>query len=209
MLALISGATQALENGQQFGDWAVRCEALGPNTAPTCTLVQTLVDSDSRRSVMQMVTGYFDRGQPAALIAVPLNVALTRGVAVAVEGLEPRLVSYSHCTATGCVAGLALDDALIQAFRRQSQGRVAFWDLSGQAIELGISLEGFAAGFAALAEGASPGTAAPRDPAVGTVNGTQGQSQGPVAAEAVDGAVAEEEAETERRPVWRREWGDR
>jgi len=153
-LALLSGlvaSALAQQDGQQIQDWTVRCEQT-ESAGQNCLIFQTLADQDNDRPVLQISVGYPNPGAgPAAMLIVPLGVALEPGMEIQVDEDPAFRVPFNHCNRMGCVVGFPLGPELIEAFKRGSTTRVTVSDLTGQPISLEVSLLGFTAGFNEIA----------------------------------------------------------
>lgn len=151
-LALAAAPALALEDGQQFKDWTVRCEQNQGNV-PKCLIFQTLADQEEDRPVLQISVGYpAPNSNPAAMIIVPLGVALEPGMEIQVDQEPPIRVPFNHCNQMGCVVGFAMPPELIAAFKRGAVSRVSVFDLTGKQINLSVSLQGFTAGFDGISQ---------------------------------------------------------
>ncbi len=140
----------ALEDGQRIRDWTARCETPEGGGDQRCLIHQT-VFADDEQPVLDIKVGYLvDSGQPAALITVPLGVALRTGMGFQVDDGEAVRLAFNHCNPVGCVAALVLDDAMIRALKRGRRGKIDFALINGQTVPLEISLLGFTRGFEGL-----------------------------------------------------------
>ncbi len=150
---LLSTTAYALEEGQQFQDWTVGCERLPGMDRERCFIYQTVVNQDTDEPVLQMAVGYLPmddgREQPAALLTVPLGVALPPGIGLSVDGGEMIRLPYERCVPSGCIAGFPLEDDMLNQFRRGIRAEIRLHD-GMQGIGLPVSLMGFTAGFNAL-----------------------------------------------------------
>ena len=147
--ALFGQAANALQTGDRFKDWTVRCEKPAEDMPDTCFIYQTLVN-EQQEPVLQMVVGYLGRdAQPVVIFTAPLGVALRPGVGVKVDQADIFKLPYDRCGPQGCIAGGPLSDQHIQAFKNGVKSQIVLHD-GRQPISLEISLSGFTAGFNAL-----------------------------------------------------------
>ena len=148
---LATGTANALDTGQRFTDWTVRCET-EENQQQRCVIYQTLVNQENEQPVVQFTVGYLgkDGNQPAAIMMVPLGVALKAGVQMQIDDNKAMRVPFDHCIPTGCVAGVPLDQQLIASMKRGRVSKVTIRDITGRTASFDISLSGFTAGFNAL-----------------------------------------------------------
>lgn len=146
-------SAQSLEQGQQFRDWTVECERLPGMDRERCFIYQTVVNQDNDEPVLQIAVGYLPmedgREQPAALLTVPLGVALPPGIGLRIDQGEMIRLQYERCVPIGCIAGFPLEDDLLGQFRRGVTAEIRVHD-GVQGVSLPVSLMGFTAGFNAL-----------------------------------------------------------
>ena len=144
-------ATAAPKDGQTFKAWKVRCQKPAGAKQESCHIFQNLVLRKGGRRVLRIVVGYFGKKrEPAAVLTLPLGVALVPGVLLQVDDTEPVVFPFRLCHSKGCRARLALDDKLLAAFKAGLRARVTFRDGAQRAIIVPVSLNGFTAGFNAL-----------------------------------------------------------
>ena len=153
LLLSLSPLAQAVEKGQQFKDWTVGCEKLPGLSEERCFIYQTVVNKENEQPVLQMAVGYLpideNEDQPAALLTLPLGVALPPGVGFQIDEGKLVRVKYERCLPTGCIAGFPLNDEMINQFKRGNKMEVRVHD-GVRAVAMPISLSGFTAGFDAL-----------------------------------------------------------
>lgn len=153
LLVLMGGWVRpglALEEGQRFKDWTVGCDKVEDSDKTRCFIYQTVVNNENDKPVLQMAIGYLpDNNKPAAILTVPLGVALPPGMGLRIDGGELLKFEYERCVPKGCIAGLPLTNELIAQFKRGSKAQVLIHD-GRQAVPLPISLQGFTKGFNAL-----------------------------------------------------------
>ena len=148
-LALFGQAATALQTGDRFKDWTVRCEKPAEDAPEACFIYQTLVN-EKQEPVLQMVVGYLGRNaQPVVVFTAPLGVALRAGVGVKVDQADMFNLPYERCGPQGCIAGGPLSDQHILAFKNGVKSQIVLHD-GRQPVSLEISLSGFTAGFNAL-----------------------------------------------------------
>jgi invasion protein IalB len=153
VLGLLSTTAYTLEEGQQFQDWTVGCERLPGMDRERCFIYQTVVNQDTDEPVLQIAIGYLPmedgREQPAALLTVPLGVALPPGIGLSVDDGDMIRLPYERCVPSGCIAGFPLENDLLSQFRRGTRAEIRLHD-GVQGVGLPVSLMGFTAGFNAL-----------------------------------------------------------
>ncbi len=159
-LLLVSGAlalaplpAHAQETGQKFKDWSARCETPTGAKQERCFIFQRLVTKkdDGFVPVLHVLVGYITPdGKPGLFATVPLGVSLPPGVQLSVDGGAPVSFGYSHCNNQGCLAALALTDALIAKLKAGNNAVVTFYTGSQKPVSITVSLQGFTAGFNSL-----------------------------------------------------------
>ncbi|HSS66676.1 MAG TPA: invasion associated locus B family protein [Gammaproteobacteria bacterium] len=148
-------AASALEDGQKFKDWSARCEKPAGAEQDRCYIFQRLVTrkDDDYVPVLHVLVGYITAdGRPGLFATVPLGVSLPQGLRISIDGGEAVSFGYSHCNSQGCLGALALSDALIAGMKAGKRAVITFHAGSQQPVSIGISLQGFTAGFSALRE---------------------------------------------------------
>jgi invasion protein IalB len=140
----------------EFGDWLLRCVVSGTEDDP-CQLYQLLSDQEDNPvaeiSVFPLPDG--QQAEAGVTLITPLETLLSENVTLRVDAGEAKRYPFTFCTAVGCVARIGLLPDEVNAFRRGNMARVRIVPAAApdQEVLLEISLRGFTAGFAALAEG--------------------------------------------------------
>lgn len=144
----------ALKKGQHFDDWTVGCEKPPSEKTERCFIYQTVVNKKNNQPVLQMAVGYLpgkDKSQdrPAALLTLPLGVALPPGVGFKIDDGKMIRLQFERCVPNGCIAGFPLDNDMLDKLKKGLKIEVRVSD-GQQVVTLPISLKGFTAGFNAL-----------------------------------------------------------
>jgi len=137
-------------NGTAFGDWAIRCQAIGVQQTQ-CNLVQELSLADTGGLVARVLVTEL-QGAPALIGHVPIGAYLPSGMVYQVEGDDTpqREMIWQRCLGNICEGALALDDAEIE---RLSQGTMLFGYRPAPGVEpvvVRMQLDGFGDGVAAI-----------------------------------------------------------
>lgn len=153
-------AGTGIANGQTFGDWVVRCDALGVNRT-RCMLSQRVARSDDG-ALLGEILAFWSDDTPAAPMLVahaPVGVYLPTDFVLQPEGApdDQRLdFIWQSCNPTICEAvGLpdqARLDQLAAAERLLAGYRLS---VGAEATVFPISTKGLAEGLAALKPGAA------------------------------------------------------
>lgn len=160
LISLALGASMTLaagmahaesKSGQDFKDWRMKCEVQEGSEEERCYIVQGLVTKEGGRQILNVAVGYLAKTeQPAAIITLPLGISLPQGVSLQVDEGESTRFPVERCNQTGCLAGIALDEERLTAFRNGLEARVTFYDGARQPVTVPVSLKGFTAGFDAI-----------------------------------------------------------
>ena len=141
----------AVEDGDSFGNWLVRCGPGYSKSEQGCFLFQNLVLKQGGQRVLQVAVGFVDdASEPIALLSLPLGISLPPGATMSIDGEQKYDLQIERCEANGCRAGLKLSTTLLERFRTGSALSVLFHDAKRRPIEVPLSLDGFAAGYDAL-----------------------------------------------------------
>lgn len=146
-------------NGQAFGDWTVRCEALGMNRT-RCMLSQTISMREGNRLLAELLAFWSDDGKEILAAQVPVGAHLPSGFVLQPEGApeDQRLdFTWQACNPRICEAVALPDqaaiDRLVGAERVLAGYRPA---VGGEAAVFPISTKGLTEGLAALKPAATP-----------------------------------------------------
>lgn len=147
-------------SSQQFGDWVQFCVSSTQNGAegPTsaCEIRQTLtIKNDGKvepilKLALSKASDKAGKVNWALVVVTPLNVALPADLGLSISGSKPETVRYRNCTHDGCFAIYPVDNALLERMKKGVEGDVFFRVLSGQAMKVPFSLNGFTKAFEAL-----------------------------------------------------------
>lgn len=147
----IASTAYAVEDGDSFGNWLVRCGPDGTASEQGCFLFQNLVLKEGGQRVLQVAVGFVDNApEPIALLSLPLGISLPPGAKMSIDDEQRYDLQIERCEANGCRAGLKLSSILLKSFRTGNSLSVLFHDAQRRPIEVPLSLEGFSAGYNAL-----------------------------------------------------------
>jgi invasion protein IalB len=108
---------------------------------------QQILDQRTRQSVLQLHLGRAPSGKGYNMVVVlPLGVTVPSGIAIQI-GDAKRNVAFTQCLPGGCLAPLAVDDALLAKMKSTQEGRVGVVDRVGKTVAIPFSLKGFAPAF--------------------------------------------------------------
>jgi invasion protein IalB len=161
---------------EAFEDWTLRCfNVRGP--AP-CDILQVAVNKQNQQRVLSVSTAYVpERNAFAMQIAVPLGVALAKGMTLNAGDRTIKGAHYNRCNREGCYVEIIVDNETIAALSKLGASTMIVVYPYGRNTDakLPLSLKGFPAAIArlkvvatqrAVRTTAAPGTApAPATPA--------------------------------------------
>lgn len=140
----------SVANGAAFGDWVVRCQALGVQQTQ-CNLVQELTMADTGALVARLLVTEL-QGGPTLIAHVPIGAYLPSGLVYQVEADETpqRDMIWQRCLGDICEGALALDDAEIE---RLSEGTMLVGYRPAPGVDpviVRVQMDGFGDGVAAI-----------------------------------------------------------
>lgn len=153
-LAIGLGAGSANAQGvvkAQYGDWQMSCDTPPGASSQQCAIIQNVTAEDQPNvglSVIVLKTA----DQKARLLRVlaPLGVLLPNGLGLNVDGKDMGRVAFVRCLPNGCVAEVAMDDALIKTLSTGKSAIFVVFKTPEEGIGIPVSLKGFGDGFAQL-----------------------------------------------------------
>lgn len=148
------GAAGALAQGvvtAQYGDWQMSCDTPPGASTQQCAIIQNVTAEDQPNvglSVIVLKTA----DQKARLLRVlaPLGVLLPNGLGLNVDGKDMGRVAFVRCLPNGCVAEVAMDDALINTLSTGKSAIFVVFKTPEEGIGIPVSLKGFGDGFTKL-----------------------------------------------------------
>jgi len=139
----VSASAQENISPQTYGNWQVICEQNSP-----CRMVQTIVQTSSRRAILQMKV--YKKDTPTILLTFPLGILLSTGWQYQIDGKRQTLLPFEICNSEGCHAGVKLTSKLLTALKRGNNLSIKFFDASKTTVNPVISLAGFTKAYGAL-----------------------------------------------------------
>lgn len=135
----------------KFGQWSLVCSEAQANTeAPSCSLVQALVEKESQKLVFRVSLAYGPKGNLVLRIDAPTGVALQKGLEFSPDAVKIYRLPFQTCLPRGCTAVLLVEDDLKQDLQKSPKGAITVYALDGQAVRALAELTGLAEGLAAL-----------------------------------------------------------
>ncbi len=134
-----------------FGQWALLCaEVKTKDEHPSCSLVQALIEKESKKLVFRVSLAYGPQGNLVLRIDAPTGVALQKGLEFSPDAVKTYRLPFQTCLPRGCTAVLVVEDDLKQDLQKSNRGTIAVYALNGQEVKAQTELAGFAEGLAAL-----------------------------------------------------------
>jgi invasion protein IalB len=134
-----------------FGQWSLLCsEAQAKTEAPSCSLIQALIEKESKKLVFRVSLAYGPQGNLVLRIDAPTGVALQKGLEFSPDAVKTYRLPFQTCLPRGCTAVLVVEDDLKQDLQKSDKGTIAVYALNGQEVKAQTELAGFTEGLAAL-----------------------------------------------------------
>lgn len=144
------------------GDWRLDCPKDAKTGGKTCQLLQHIVNEakdGKKQSVLLALAAIVPtkdkdgkkRPMLHIRLVMPLNLFLPAGIAVKLDEEKPLKLPFMTCTLKGCMAEFSADDAFREKLKNGKTLLVAYKQVDGKQRNVGVSLQGFTAGYAALA----------------------------------------------------------
>jgi len=132
---------------RQIQDWTLRCDApANGSLSGPCYIMQDIAAPEGQGRIAQMIVGHFGKERLlGALVFVPLGIRLPPGLLIGVDQNKPRRFPFQLCSANGCQAQIALDDAFLAELKAGAKAEAIFEDANGRKIAIEVSLRGFTA----------------------------------------------------------------
>ena len=119
-----------------FGQWALICvEAKTQGEKPSCSLVQALIEKESKKLVFRVCLAYGPKGNLVLRIDGPTGVALQKGLEFSPDAVKIYRLPFQTCLPRGCTALLLVEDDLKQDLQKSEKGTIAVHALSGQEVK--------------------------------------------------------------------------
>lgn len=135
----------------QYGDWQMSCDTPPGASAEQCAIIQNVTAEDQPNvglSVIVLRTA--DKQARLLRVLAPLGVLLPNGLGLNVDGKDMGRVAFVRCLPNGCIAEVAMDDALISTLSKGSNAIFVVFKTPEEGIGIPVSLKGFEDGFKQL-----------------------------------------------------------
>jgi invasion protein IalB len=135
----------------QYGDWQMSCDTPPGASFQQCAIIQNVTAEDQPNvglSVIVLKTA--DQKAKLLRVLAPLGVLLPNGLGLNIDGKDMGRVAFVRCLPNGCVAEVAMDDALIKTLSSGKSAIFVVFKTPEEGIGIPVSLKGFGDGFAQL-----------------------------------------------------------
>ena len=131
---------------EQIEDWQVTCNRV--DDSQTCGMTATgAAQTPDGRTIRVGLSQLRITREGKALFAVetPLDLLLSKGIEMRVDGGPLMRLAYRSCHADGCLAPFSMNSGLALQFRKGNQLELRIFDLQGKPVDVRFSLLGFTA----------------------------------------------------------------
>lgn len=152
-LALFATPALALESGQEFGQWTAQCVQDDENNSEACHITQRLVveGSGEQEKAVQMSVGFAPgESTPVTIIRLPLGLWLLNGITLTVDDGRSQQFPVQVCASAGCQTTLRLEPDMLETLKAGRRLTITSYNLRQEAVQVPISLQGFAQAIEAL-----------------------------------------------------------
>ena len=155
LAAALPLSAQAAKTGDAFDQWRIQCGTPEGATAEFCQAFQLVgvkeSDKETEKRILHVAVAYPpEQSVAVAIFTVPLGVVLTPGIQIKVDDNEPHRFGYNVCLKNGCQAGLKLEGAVLDEFRKGQKAVVTFVNVARQGFNIPVDLKGVSAAMDAL-----------------------------------------------------------
>jgi invasion protein IalB len=147
-LALFAGRADATDSQgaikDKHGDWATRCETPPGAQAEQCAIVLSVVDQERPNLILVVIVlNTADRKARLMRVVAPLGVLLPPGVSLRIDDADAGRLNFLQCLPNGCVAQLAMDEALIGKLKSGKTATLGIFQTPEQGVGVQAPLSGF------------------------------------------------------------------
>jgi invasion protein IalB len=135
----------------KHGDWVTRCETPPGAQHEQCAIVLSVVDQERPNLILIIVVlNTADRKARLMRVIAPLGVLLPPGVSLRIDEADVGRLNFLQCLPNGCVAQLAIDDALIQKLENGKTATLGIFQTPEQGVGVQAPLVGFKEAYGQL-----------------------------------------------------------
>ena len=128
----------------RHGDWATRCETPPGAAHEQCAIVLSVVDQQRPNLVLVVIVlNSADRKARIMRVITPLGVLLPPGVSLRIDDQDTARLTFLQCLANGCIAQLAMDEALVDKLKAGKIATLGVFQTPEQGVGIQAPLTGF------------------------------------------------------------------
>lgn len=148
---LAQDATAAKPAGEvpKLPQWIVTCSNGNTQAVFRCAMQQTLFVSKTGQRVLSMTVEKGEKGYVATLL-LPHGINFASGVTWGIDDGEKSQIAISNADQNGSYASFVLSEAQIGSMKKGSILRVSTQPISGENLNIELTLTGFGNAFAIL-----------------------------------------------------------
>jgi invasion protein IalB len=155
LLAAAAGRVEAADSQgaikDKHGDWVTRCETPPGAQHEQCAIVLSVVDQERPNLILVVIVlNTADRKARLMRVIAPLGVLLPPGVSLRIDEADAGRLNFLQCLPNGCVAQLAMDDALIDKLKNGKTATLGIFQTPEQGVGVQAPLAGFKEGYEQL-----------------------------------------------------------
>jgi invasion protein IalB len=156
LLGLVGGLLLAASHGfadeanpqgavrDKHGDWVTRCETPPGAAHEQCAIVLSVVDQDRPNLILVVIVlNTADRKARLMRVVAPLGVLIPPGVSLRIDNADAGRLSFLQCLPNGCVAQLAMDEALIAKLKSGKTATLGVFQTPEEGVGVQAPLVGF------------------------------------------------------------------
>jgi invasion protein IalB len=147
-----AGAQPKTTRQEDHGDWRLTCVQAPAASAPSCSIMQKLVDSKSGNPLFIWRIAQDGKGGFVGIWQTPEIVLLTRGLTLDAGTPKPIVVPFESCGNGACQVVANLTPDLLAALSKATALSASFVLNDGQQLKLPVSPKGLADAIAALSK---------------------------------------------------------
>ncbi|MEM8540304.1 MAG: invasion associated locus B family protein [Pseudomonadota bacterium] len=145
--------TQSSEPNNNSGPkWLVNCSNQTDPLALTCSMSQSLLQANTGQRIITATIFKNAQGAYSLRLQLPHGLDLKKGVTLAIDNGAATSYTIDTADASGSYTLIPLDNAIIDAMKAGNIGAIGISNISGNNINLEISLNGFSSSFALLSK---------------------------------------------------------
>jgi invasion protein IalB len=137
---------------ETYGDWTVNCRLL--EGQKQCLLLQAQGNNQTKQRIFEIQLRAPKDGKTEGTILMPFGLKLDSGAVLSLDDKDlGQGLHFSTCTPQGCLLPVSLQTTTIEAMKKSKMLTVASLNLNnGEVVAFKVSLEGFVAASARVAE---------------------------------------------------------